>query len=459
MTEASKNIGGTPYAYESVQDETIRTIADRVRTMRQAGRLSPEVLHHIRSYFRIKNIYHSNAIEGNVLNVGETRQVVEMGLTLTGKPLKDQVEARNLSHAIDFLEQLAAHPERPILESDIRQMHAVVLKGIDDENAGRYRSIPVEISGSAYKPPGPESVPAQMEDFARWLGSTSVVTSDQASPEALIRAAVAHTWFVSIHPFVDGNGRVARLLMNLLLMRYGYPIAIITKEDRLRYYDALETSQSSDLSPFLALLTECIHESLEEYERAASEQRERLEWARSLGERFSAPERVKAENEYEVWKSAMELLKSYVRQTAAMLNESATLGRVYFRDFGTLEFEKYLVLRAGESVKKTWFLRVDFRRADRAARYLFFFGYASPALRSDCDVTLHVAREEPAGSYYFERLDAITAPNVPSLIEIGYKPKEERFVARHRTGGTRVGKIEEIGRQFFEEIVKVHFSS
>lgn len=119
--------------------------------------------------------------------------------------------------------------------------------------------------------------------------------------------------------------------MNLMLMWYGYPIAVITREDRLRYYDALEISQTADLSPFLALLTECIHESLEEYERAAAEQRERLEWARSLGGRFSAPERVKAENEYEVWKSAMELLKSYVRQTATMLDESITLGNVYYR--------------------------------------------------------------------------------------------------------------------------------
>lgn len=459
MTEASKSIDETPYAYESVLDETVRAIAERVRAMRQTGRLSPEVLHHIRGYFRIKNIYHSNAIEGNVLNVGETRQVVEMGLTLTGKPLKDQAEARNLAHAIDFLEELAVHPERPILEGDIRQMHAVVLKGIDDENAGRYRSVPVEISGSAYKPPGPEGVPAQMEDFARWLASTSVVAAGHASPEALIRAAVAHTWFVYIHPFIDGNGRVARLLMNLLLMRYGYPIAIITKEDRLRYYDALEISQSSDLSPFLALLTECIHESLEEYERAAAEQRERIEWARSLGERFSAPERIRAENEYEVWKSAMELLKSYVRQTVALLDESTTLGSVYFRDFGTLEFEKYLALRSGESVKRTWFLRVDFRRGDRAARYLLFFGYASPMLRDNCEVTLHVAREEPPGSYYFERLETLSALNVPSLVEIGYKPVDERFVARYRAGTTRVGKIEEIGRNFFEEVVKLHFST
>src|SRR6266852_5830008 len=114
VTETSKNIEGTPYLYESVLDEMIQRLADRVRALRQSGRLTPEVLHLIRNYFRIKNIYHSNAIEGNVLNVGETRQVVELGLTLTGKPLKDQAEARNLSHAVDFLEDLVAHPERPI---------------------------------------------------------------------------------------------------------------------------------------------------------------------------------------------------------------------------------------------------------------------------------------------------------------------------------------------------------
>ena len=106
MTATSKNIEVTPYLYESILDEVIQRLADRVRELRQSGRLNPEVLHLIRNYFRIKNIYHSNAIEGNVLNVGETRQVVELGLTLTGKPLKDQAEARNLAHAVDFLEDL-----------------------------------------------------------------------------------------------------------------------------------------------------------------------------------------------------------------------------------------------------------------------------------------------------------------------------------------------------------------
>ena len=459
MTSGLREIPGSPYLYEAAQDKVIYDIAERVRQLREGGRLSPEVLYTIRKYFRIKNIYHSNAIEGNVLDVGETRQVVELGLTLTGKPLKDQAEAKNLAEAIDFLEELASQPTLPILENDIRQIHYLVLKGINDRDAGRYRTIQVEISGSSYKPPSPESVPAQMGDFSRWFADASVPGPLHAGVEGFLRAAVAHAWLVYIHPFIDGNGRLARLLMNLVLMRYGYPIAIIGKEDRLRYYDALEISQHSDLSPFLALVAECIHESLEEYESAAAEQRERQEWARTLADRFSAPERAKARNEYELWKSAMDLLKGYIRQTADMIESSALMARIYFTDFGSLEFEKYLSLRQGESVKRTWFLRVDFRRAERAARYLFFCGFASYALRDSCDVTLHVAREEPPGSYLYEKLESLSADNVPDLVEIGYQPREEKFIARYRSGVVQRGKIEDIGRTFFEQVIGRQFIS
>jgi Fic family protein len=413
----------------------------------------------LRQYFKIKNIYHSNAIEGNQLDVGETRQVVELGLTITGKPLKDQAEAKNLADALDFLERLVSNPDAPIHEHEIRQIHALVLKGVDDTNAGSYRSVPVEISGSEYRPPEPQRVPPEMEVYAKWLTPATSEVQDFASADGLLNAAVAHTWLVYIHPFVDGNGRVARMLMNLVLMRYGFPIAVITREDRLRYYDALEASQTSDLSPFLSLVTECVEESLEEYEAAAEEQREREEWARSLANRFAGAEIVRVRNEYEVWRSALDLLKSYVRQTVNMIDEEAgPTVRVYFKDFGALEFEKYLSLRSGDSAKKTWFLRVDFVRTDRTARYLFFFGYASAELR-DLRVTLHVSREEPAGSYYYERLDQISAPNVPGLVEIGYDAGSEEFAARSKDRRVSKGRIEEIGRRFFEEVIKLHFSA
>ncbi|MCG5529191.1 MULTISPECIES: Fic family protein [Halorhodospira] len=447
----------TPYEYEEFQSKEIQSTAQRVAGLREKGSLSPEVLHRIRRFFKIKNIYHSNAIEGNILDVGETRQVVEMGLTITGKPLKDQAEARNLSEALDFLEELAADSTRPIREPDIRQIHGLVLKGINDDEAGAYRTVNVEISGSEFAPPGPESLRAEMNRLGEWLSSASVPGELFGQEDALIAAAAAHTWFVTIHPFIDGNGRVGRLLMNLILMRYGYPIAIITNEDRLRYYDALETSQGSDLTGFISLLNESVCESLEEYERAAEEQREHFEWAESLAQKFSEPERVRAHNEYEVWKNAMELLKSYFRQAAELVDQ-ADYAKVYFRDFGTLDFAKYSALRLGDSAKRTWFMRTDFRQGDRSARYLFFFGHASPRLRDRCDVTLFVAREEPEGSYHYERLDNLGKPNVPPFFELGYEMSKERFVVRHENRRTRVEKLEEIVKSFFEEVVSKHFS-
>lgn len=451
-------IEGTAYVYDESRKPDFNKLADRVQTMRAQGKLSTNVLHRIRKHFRIKNIYHSNAIEGNVLAVGETREVVEHGLTITGKPLKDQAEARNLSDALDYLETLAGDTRRPITESDVRQLHELVLRGLSDE-AGEYRSVPVAISGSNYPPPAPESVKVQMADFGRWLSEASVPANDAfAGVEGLFAAAVAHTWFVTVHPFIDGNGRAARLLMNLMLMRHGYPIAIITKEDRLRYYDALEFSQASDLTPFVVLVAECIEESLEEYEAAAKEQREQAEWAASLAEKFTQPERIRAENEYEVWRNAMELLKSYLQQTVDILDQAADYGNVYLKDFGSLEFEKYSALRHGESAKRTWFFRVDFRRGDKTARYLFFFGHAGKAMRDRCDVTLHIAREEPPNSFHYERLEQIQAPNVPGLAEVGYEISGEHFVVGMCNGHTKVSRVEEFTKRLFDEIVAKHFA-
>ena len=426
--------------------------------MRSTGQLSPNVLYRIRKFFRLKNIYNSNAIEGNSLNTGETRTVVELGLMITGKPLKDQAEARNLSHALDFLDELAGNAGRRIIENDIRQLHELVLKGIDDNEAGKYRTAPVEISGSEYSPPGPESVKVQMQEFSDWMAGVSTPEEKAfTGVDGLLFAAVAHTWFVTIHPFIDGNGRVARLLMNLLLMRYGFPIAIITKEDRLRYYDALEASQSSDLTSFSIIVYECINESLEEWEHAASEQREQTEWVHSLAQRFTEPERIQARNEYEVWRNAMELLKSYFRQVAVDLDKTTVAANVFFKDFGELEFDKYFSLKNSESAKRTWFFRMDFVKGKKSARYLFFFGYRGSYMRGNCGVTLHVARENPPGSYYYERLDNVREGNVPNVFEVGYDMRKEQFVARGPNNHINWGKVEQFGKDFFWKVVGIHF--
>lgn len=452
------SLKGTDYVIAEAQLVQTRILADRVQTMRTTGALTPEVLGKLRNYFKIKNIYNSNAIEGSTLDVGETRLVVEQGLTISGKPLKDQAEAKNLSAALDFLEELAKNIEIPITEADIRQLHYLVLTDINRENAGKYRSVPVEIGGSAFKPPSPECLSSEMNIFGEWLKSASSPGTLFKQDEAILVASAAHTWFVTIHPFIDGNGRVARLLMNLLFMRYGFPIAVITLEDRTRYYDALELSQGSDLTGFVSLVSESIEESLEEYEAAASEQRDAQEWAKSLALKFDHKEKVSASNHYKVWKNAMELLKSLFRQTADLLDADATIGKINFTDFGSLGFEKYISLKSYGSAKKTWFFRIDFTIGARSVRYLFFFASPSHALRGlGVDVSLHLSREEPTGSFHYELLDQITSQSVPNIMEIGYNPASEAFVVRGIDSRVREEKGDSLCQRFIQEVVEKNF--
>jgi len=460
---AQIEIENTPYSYSPALNYSLDDLSSRVAEMRSSGgRLSGDALAKIRKFFRIKNIYHSNAIEGNVLNVGETRQVVEHGLTITGKPLKDQAEAKNLSEALDLLEELAKAKTNSIREVDIRQIHQLILKGISDSDAGNYRTVAVEISGSKYRPYGPEEISIKMEEYARWLSSVTSCEIEAGSKNAILHAAVAHTWLVTIHPFIDGNGRTARLILNLMLMRAGFPIAIITKEDRQRYYDSLEESQASDLSHFISLLTESIEESLEEYEEATKEDIATEEWAQSLASKFTRKGEVRVRNEFEVWRHAMELLRSHFKQITELMSDKVIIGKLYFNDFGSLEYEKYLSLRAGRRANRTWFFRIDFTMEKRTARYLFHFGHPSRELRSKCsDVTLHVAREEPPGSFNYERLETIsqTMQNIPTVLEIGYMPEREKFVVRTSVSRSKIDKIESLGKRFFDEVVRMHFSN
>ena len=444
-----------PYSYSESLDDVLDSLAGRVAAMRRSGKLTPEVLTSIRKYFRFKDIYNSNAIEGNQLSLGETKMVVREGLTIAGHSLKDHVEAKNLAQALDYFDELATSTD-PLTAMELRQIHKLVLQDINDANAGAYRRVDVEITGSGYSPPGPETVPVEMQDLGDWLSSRTDPGHEYASRNGIVYAAAAHAKFVTTHPFVDGNGRVGRLLMNLLLMRYGFPIAVITKEDRARYYDALEESQATDLSPFISLVAESVQESLEQWESAAESQIESEEWGRSLADKLISKSLNIKQNEYEVWHSAMDLGRNYFRQTAVLLDSAAgPLGHVYFRDFGDLDFDKYIRLSQGESAKRTWFFRLDFATEQRNARYLFFFARPSSEMRSlGVTVSLLISKEMPPGSFFYELLEHVQEPNEPALRELGFIPDKQGFVARYASTTTRVGKIETIGKRFIEQVIK-----
>jgi Fic family protein len=247
-------------------DELVHTL-ERVSAKRSrldaARPLSPSMLNRLREQLDVEWTYHSNAIEGSSLTLRETQLVLQHGLTAGGKPLREHLEAINHQHAIRFVEALAGRDE-PITEYVVQSIHALVLRTIDDEEAGRYRRVQVVITGSDYVPPEPVAVPGLMADLGDWLNA------DQAGALHPVEwAALAHFRLVHVHSFTDGNGRTARLLMNLLLMRAGYLPAVIRVEDRPAYYDALDAAHGGNTGPFVRLVAEAAERSLDTWLVAA----------------------------------------------------------------------------------------------------------------------------------------------------------------------------------------------
>lgn len=226
--------------------------------------LSASIVRKLGEYFDVEWTYHSNAIEGSTLTRRETQVILQHGLTVSGKPLVEYLEAINHKHAIDFVETLA-ETDTPITGHTIRQIHALILRTIDDSEAGRYRRGQVRITGSEYVPPEAVSVPALMQEFVAWLHS-----DDAAARHPAETAALAHFRLVHIHPITDGNGRTARLLMNLWLMQAGYPPAVIRNEDRDAYYAALEAAHAGETGEVIALIAEAVERSLDIYLDAVS---------------------------------------------------------------------------------------------------------------------------------------------------------------------------------------------
>ncbi|NIK15884.1 Fic family protein [Saccharococcus thermophilus] len=233
---------------------------DQLKEKLDAHRPLPAgLVKNLRDFFRIEWIYHSNAIEGNTLSLLETKVVVEERITIGGKKLNEHLEAVNHAEAIDFVEELVAKQE-PLTESVIKQLHYLVLKGINDGNAGRYRSYNVRISGSVHQPVHFLHVQEKMNQLLEWYEKNKAVLH----PVEL--AARFHFQLVSIHPFADGNGRTARLVMNLILMQHGYPPAIVKTDSRLDYYEALEKAMvEGNEESFILLIISCVEESLKQY--------------------------------------------------------------------------------------------------------------------------------------------------------------------------------------------------
>ncbi|MFA6330328.1 MAG: Fic family protein [Candidatus Micrarchaeia archaeon] len=241
-----------------IPDALSRRITEKRERLDSLRPIPEGSLSKLRERFELEWTYNSNAIEGNTLTMRETMLVLREGLTIGGKSLREHLEVTNHKAAIDFVYGLQKN--KAITEKDVLEIHGLILDRIDPFNAGFYRHERVRIAGSDFSPPSPEKIPALMRGFA------ASFAKEPKDPLAVVEfSAIAHFRLVDIHPFVDGNGRTARLLMNLFLMRHGFPPAVIQKSDRSRYYSSLDAAHKGNLSPFVELVARSAERSLDLY--------------------------------------------------------------------------------------------------------------------------------------------------------------------------------------------------
>lgn len=277
------------------------------------------VLKSIKESLTMEWTYNSNAIEGNSLTLQETKLVLEEGITIGGKTLREHFETMNHQEAIYYVEQLA---EKNLLLStrDILEIHRLVLNNIEKVYAGRFRVGGVRIGGANFVPPNALKVPDLTDELLEWYNT------ENKELDTVIKATIFHHRFVWIHPFFDGNGRTVRLAFNLLLMKEGYPPAIILKNDRKKYYAALNQANNGDYSKLMLIVFQAIERSLDIYLAALNDNSDDyqpissivndpgipygLEYVSLLARRG----KIAAHKEGNTWHTTADAVKDYISQ-------------------------------------------------------------------------------------------------------------------------------------------------
>ncbi len=244
--------------YRQALNTTFLRLQDKVNVLNAARPLSTVALKSIREALLIEWTYNSNSIEGNTLNLRETQMILQEGITVKGKSLREHFEAKNHEHAINYLYGLVKKNYK-LSSKDILSIHALVLRAIEDDFAGRLRNAGVRISGANFIPPNARRVSELLDELITFINKNSLKLN------TIELATVFHHRFVWIHPFFDGNGRTVRLVMNLLLMKEGFPPAIILKNDRKKYYDALNQANNGNYTKLMLLMSQASERTLNIY--------------------------------------------------------------------------------------------------------------------------------------------------------------------------------------------------
>jgi Fic family protein len=350
--------------------QQIKNLTEEVESFRETP-LDKIALEKLREHFRTHHIFHSTGIEGNRLTLQETSLVLKEGIDISGKPLKDSIEVKNLGIAFDFLYELAQEDVQ-VSENYLKQIHKLIIGDDESLSPGEYRNIGVIITGSDHTPPEPFEVPIKMRDLFDWI-------NENESQNPIITAAVAHHEMVKIHPFKDGNGRTARLLLNLILLKAGFPICNIKRTERPDYYNALSLADEGEYEPIIEVVTNNCTALFEEYIRVRDESNRLKDWAKRIGAKDSQQRLSKLKAEFELWLNKVNQIKLEFKQVVSVIDENIESHYVSFYEYPQITFDKYQQLKEKGIAPSTNFFSIRFHNNDtnRIVSTLMFRFYRS----------------------------------------------------------------------------------
>lgn len=431
--------------------QKIKNLEIDIQDFRENGPLDKIALEKLREHFRTHHIYNSAGIEGNRLTLQETALVLKEGIDISDKPVKDSIEVKNLGIAFDFLYELVEE-DVELNESDIRQVHKLIVGDDPGLHPGQYRNIGVVITGSDHKPPEPFEVPIKMMELVEWV-------KDNKDINPVILSAIAHHEFVKIHPFVDGNGRTARIILNLLLLKKGYPICNIKRAERPSYYQSLSSADEGNYEPIIDIVASNCIDLFSEYIRIKDESVRLTEWAKKIGQKDLQSRLVKAKGQFELWYNRINQIKLEFKQSVSVLNENLESYNITYYEYPLITFEKYQQLEETGKAVGTNVFSIRFHSVDDSkiiATFMFRFFRHPKMYEKNMDVI-------PMTLNYYDSVKKdfvfINSFNWSSKIKLRafYINTDHEIVVRYQQTSTYEGelvnpKLSDIVRDFFNEV-------
>jgi Fic family protein len=441
--EVDELFKGTPFLMERGTGDQIlqasKKIHEEVRLLRSNGKLDDKTLAALRKEWGFQQVHESAAIEGNELTLNETEMAILQGITISGKPPKHSREVQNLHGALQYLEELT-QAELPITEHEIRQIHALVL-GSEDSEGGKYRTVEVRITNSPHRPPSPVAVAGEMANFSGWMSRATL-------PIPLL-AAVSHAWLVHIHPFSDGNGRTARAVTNLLLMRHGFPVVVIRRKDRQRYYECLRAADDGDIGSMVELVIERVKHSLQHIDRIRSA-------TTGINNAILAVQEAERRR-FRIWQDATNLFLSQLAEALSQCTASVGFSMEFLR-YDPAGEEDYRAIEARDTSANCWLAKVSIRKGGQIRSLLLWLGHASAEITHSCHLppaipALKLSERNPHGfPKWLEPSDGFPT----SIREIVFHG--ETFYVKRSGGATKAESLLALANQLAGEIFVGWFS-